>query len=68
VVPAPSAAAVFNALGTPRALKWRYVVRYGHFEGGIRDARAHARFERLAERFLDPAVEPTGIDAALAEP
>ncbi len=68
VVPAPSAAAVFNALGTPRALKWRYVVRYGHFEGGIRDARAHARFERLAERFLDPALDPTGIDAALAEP
>jgi cephalosporin-C deacetylase-like acetyl esterase len=67
VVPAPSAAAVFNALGTPRALKWRYVVRYGHFDGGLRDARAHARFERLAGRFLDPGMNLTEMDAALEE-
>ncbi|MBM4108770.1 MAG: hypothetical protein FJ255_08150 [Phycisphaerae bacterium] len=67
VVPAPSAAGVFNALGTVRARKWRYPVRYGHFDGGLRDARAHARFERLCERFLDPGADVDTFDAALGD-
>ncbi len=59
VVPAPSAAAVFNALpGLPGEQKWRYVVRYGHFDGGIADARRHAVFERLHPVFLEPTVDP----------
>lgn len=62
VVPAPAAAAVFNALGTPPGLKWRYVTRYGHFDGGIADARRHAAFERMAPEFLDPSVDPLSRD------
>jgi cephalosporin-C deacetylase-like acetyl esterase len=58
VVPAPTAAAVFNALATPPGEKWRHVTRYGHFDGGIADARRHAEFEGRVARFLDPGVEP----------
>lgn len=71
VVPAPAAAAVFNALGTPPGLKWRYVTRYGHFDGGIADGRRHALFNRLAVEFLDPAIDPLSRDwdaAAEAKP
>ena len=56
VVPAPSAAAVFNAL--PGGRKWRLVTRYGHYDGGIADLRRHARFEQIHRRFADPACEP----------
>ncbi|MBL9030624.1 MAG: acetylxylan esterase [Phycisphaerae bacterium] len=57
-VPAPAAAAVYNALGTDPGLKWRFVTRYGHFDGGLADLRRHAEFERMAEEFLDPSREP----------
>jgi len=62
VVPAPSAAAVFNALGTSPGLKWRLVTRYGHFDGGIADARRHAHFDRIATEFLDPGIDPLSRD------
>lgn len=58
VVPAPSAAAVFNGLATPPGLKRRFVTAFGHFDGGLADLRRHAEFERLLQRFVDPAVEP----------
>jgi cephalosporin-C deacetylase-like acetyl esterase len=58
MVPAPAVAAVFNALGTDPARKWRHVVKYGHFDGGIADMRRHAAFEKLVVEFLDPAREP----------
>lgn len=54
VVPAPTAAAVYNALGCDPGRKWRFVTRYGHFDGGLADLRRHALFERIAEEFLDP--------------
>ncbi len=54
VVPAPSAAAIYNALGTSPGGKRRFVTRLGHFDGGIADVRLHAHFERLAGEFLDP--------------
>ncbi|MCC6677165.1 MAG: acetylxylan esterase [Phycisphaerales bacterium] len=54
-VPAPTAAAVFNALGSDPGRKWRFVVPYGHFDGGLRPARRIALFERAREEFLDPA-------------
>jgi len=57
VVPAPTAAAVYNACGTDPGLKWRFVTRYGHHEGGLADVRRHAMFERLSGAFLDPAVD-----------
>lgn len=50
-VPAPSAAAVFNALGSQD--KWRFVTRFGHFDGGLADARRHALFERIHPAFAD---------------
>jgi cephalosporin-C deacetylase-like acetyl esterase len=61
VVPAPTAAAVFNALASPPGEKWRHVTRYGHFDGGIADARRHADFERRVDVFLDPGHEPLEI-------
>ena len=54
-VPAPTAAAVYNALGSGQ--KWRIVTQYGHFDGGLRDARIHAQFERTQVDFLDPKVQ-----------
>lgn len=55
VVPAPTAAAVYNALGSKE--KWRFVTRYGHFEGGLADARRHAVFERILRVFTDPEID-----------
>jgi cephalosporin-C deacetylase-like acetyl esterase len=55
VVPAPAAAAVFNALGADPGLKWRFVTHYGHFDGGITDLRRHALFQQVATDFLDPS-------------
>ena len=62
VVPAPSAAAVFNGLASPRA--WRFVTRFGHYDGGVADARRHVLFARLHPSFADPAVDP---EEAVAE-
>jgi len=58
VVPAPTASAVFNALGCSGADRWRYVTSYGHFDGGIADMRRHARFEEAARCFFDPDSPP----------
>ncbi len=56
IVPAPSAAAIFNAIASDE--KWSFVTRYGHFDGGIANARRHALFERLQVAFADPAHSP----------
>ncbi|MCB9838151.1 MAG: acetylxylan esterase [Phycisphaeraceae bacterium] len=58
VVPAPAAAAVYNALGTDAGLKFREIVSHGHFDGGIADGRRHARWRSDAVEFLDPASAP----------
>ncbi len=54
VVPAPTAAAVFNALASDPGRKWRFVVPYGHYDGGLRNARRHAMFDLAVDSFLDP--------------
>lgn len=59
VVPAPTAAAIFNALGSQQ--KWRFIVRYGHYEGGIADLRRHALFERMHPQFVDPGNDPAEV-------
>jgi cephalosporin-C deacetylase-like acetyl esterase len=56
IVPAPTSAAVFNALRSPTGLKRRFVVTYGHFDVGIANVRRHALFRRSVESFLDPDV------------
>ncbi len=58
VVPAPTAAAVFNAIDADPARKWRFLVPYGHIDGGITNARRHALFERCLADFLDPVARP----------
>ncbi|MDQ7012316.1 MAG: acetylxylan esterase [Planctomycetota bacterium] len=58
VVPAPTAAAVFNALDTDPGSKWRFVVPTGHTEPSLALARRLAIYERCAADFLDPAQEP----------
>ncbi|MDX2115053.1 MAG: acetylxylan esterase [Planctomycetota bacterium] len=61
VVPAPTAAAIYNALGTAPGMKWRFVTRYGHHDGGLSDLRRHVLFERLAGLFLDPAQDVAAL-------
>jgi len=58
VVPAPTAAAVFNALGTDPGCKWRFIVPQGHTEPSLALARRLAIYERCAADFLDPNHEP----------
>lgn len=64
VVPAPTAAAVFNALGVDPGRKWRFIVPHGHAETGLANTRRHAEFERAIGDFLDPARAP---EAAMAD-
>lgn len=58
IVPAPAAAAVFNALGTDPGRRWRFVTPYGHFDGGLAHQRREVLFQRCLEDFLDPALDP----------
>lgn len=71
VVPAPTAAGVFNALDTDPGRKWRFVVPTGHTEPSLALARRLAIYERCASDFLDPAQEPAAAietwDALLEE-
>lgn len=55
VVPAPTAAAVFNALGSGPAQRWRFRTTYGHFDGGLAHARRYKLFESMVNDALDPA-------------
>lgn len=57
-VPAPVSAAAYNALGTDPGRKWRFVVPYGHFDGGLAASRRIAQFDTLWPQFLDPALTP----------
>ena len=63
VVPAPTAAAVFNALGVDPGRKWRFIVPHGHTETGIANARRHAEFERAMTDFICPDKTPEGAMA-----
>ncbi|MGV6815555.1 MAG: acetylxylan esterase [Phycisphaerales bacterium] len=56
--PAPSSAAVFNAIDADPGRKWRFTVPYGHFEGGIANARRHALFDRLLRDYFNPDTLP----------
>ncbi|MBL4697685.1 MAG: acetylxylan esterase [Phycisphaerales bacterium] len=58
VAPAPSTAAVFNAIDADPGRKWRFVVPFGHFEGGIANARRHALFDQALVDFFDPSRLP----------
>lgn len=64
VVPAPSAAAVYNALGTGPGLKWRVLTKTGHADPGaldIAELRRHALFEKISDAFLDPLEDPIAL-------
>ncbi len=67
VVPAPTAAAVFNAIGTDTGNKWRFVVPTGHSAQDMASNRRHAQFERCATDFLDPANTPSSSMRAWEE-
>ncbi|MCA9303453.1 MAG: acetylxylan esterase [Phycisphaerales bacterium] len=58
VVPAPAAAAVYNAIDSGPGRKWRFVVPCGHCEGGIHNSRRHALFGRALVDFFDPQHRP----------
>ena len=61
VVPAPAQHAVYNALASAPGEKARFLTPFGHFEGGIADARRHAMFDRFATDFLDPGNDPSRV-------
>lgn len=63
IVPAPTAAAIYNALGSDPGRKWRFVVPYGHFDGGLKNARRHALFDKALLDFLDPRTDPASAMA-----
>lgn len=63
-VPAPTQHAVYNALGTAPGEKARFLTPFGHFDGGIGDARRHAMFDRYATDFVDPTNDPARVIAA----
>ena len=67
VVPAPSQSAVYNALGAAPGEKARFVTPFGHFDGGIADARRHALFDRFTTDFLDPTHSPGEVIAAWSD-
>lgn len=64
VVPAPAQHAVYNALGSAPGEKTRFLTPFGHFDGGIADARRHAMFDRFATDFVDPTNDPAAVIAA----
>mgnify|MGYP001800175450 CR=1 FL=1 len=61
IVPAPTAAAVFNALQADPGASWRFIVPTGHHEGDAGNTRRHALFERCAHAFVDPTREAGAI-------
>lgn len=61
IVPAPTAAAVFNAIDADPARKWRFLVPYGHIDGGVTNAKRHALFERCLVDYFDPAGRPIDL-------
>ncbi len=64
VVPARSAASVYNALGTGPGEKFRFIVEAGHAPTEamtMQDLRRHALFEKLADAFLDPSEDLTPL-------
>lgn len=58
IVPAPTAAAIFNAIDADPARKWRFLVPYGHIDGGVTNARRHALFERCLADYFRPDKRP----------
>lgn len=61
IVPAPTAGAVFNAIDADPARKWRFLVPYGHIDGGIANARRHALFERCMVDYFQPDRRPIDL-------
>lgn len=58
VAPAPTAAAVFNAIDSDPGLKWRFCVPYGHHQGDTRTTKRIARFHKALVDFFDPGQLP----------
>ncbi|MBO6513964.1 MAG: alpha/beta fold hydrolase [Phycisphaerales bacterium] len=58
VAPAPSAAAVFNAIDADPGNKWRFCVPYGHYSGDTHNTRRIATFGRVLNDFFDPSRLP----------
>ncbi len=58
VVPAPSAASVYNALISDPGRKWRFLVPEGHTEPSLACARRLALFERFMIDFFNPQISP----------
>ncbi len=55
VAPAPSAAAVFNAIDADPGQKWRFCIPYGHRHGDTHNTRRVALFQQSLADFFDPS-------------
>lgn len=58
VAPAPSSAAVFNAIDSDPGQKWRFCVPFGHRAGDIANTRRVALFGKALNDFFDPSRTP----------
>ncbi len=58
IAPAPSAAAVFNAIESDPGQKWRFCVPYGHHAGDTHNTRRVAMFGKALVDFFDPSIPP----------
>ncbi len=58
VAPAPSAAAVYNAIDADPGCKWRFCVPFGHVSGDTHNTRRVALFGRTMTDFFDPSRAP----------
>lgn len=58
IAPAPSAAAVYNAIDADPGLKWRFCVPYGHRHGDTTNTRRIAVFGKALNEFFDPSMNP----------
>ena len=58
----PDGDVLIGSAGGPE--KARFLTPFGHFDGGIADARRHALFDRFTTDFLDPSIKPCDAIAA----
>jgi len=58
VAPAPSAAAVYNAIDADPGQKWRFCIPLGHCQGDTQSTRRVVTFHQALTDFFDPAQSP----------
>lgn len=58
IAPAPTSAAVYNAVDADPGLKWRFCISYGHHNNDVANTRRVALYQKSLVDFFDPAQLP----------